>query len=59
MIHEIFLTTDHPNGGPFTSYPHLIKLLMNKTFRDDILAQLPPDVQKHSVLKSIKRIYSK
>ena len=55
---KIFLTTDHPNGGPFTSYPHLIKLLMNKTFRDDILAQLPPDVQKHSVLKSIKREYT-
>ena len=31
---------------------------MNKTFRDAILAQLPPDVQKHSVLKSIKREYT-
>ena len=27
---RVFLTTDHPNGGPFTSYPHLIKLLMDR-----------------------------
>ena len=25
---RVVLTTDHPNGGPFTSYPHLIRLLM-------------------------------
>ena len=25
---RVFLTTDHPNGAPFTSYPHLIRLLM-------------------------------
>ena len=55
---KIFLTTDHPNGGPFTSYPHLIKLLMDKTFRDDILAQLPPEIQNHCVLKSITREYT-
>ena len=24
---ESFLTTDHPNGAPFTSYPHLIKFV--------------------------------
>ena len=24
---QVFFTTDHPNGGPFTSYPHLIRLL--------------------------------
>ena len=30
---RLFLTTDHPNGGPFTWYPHLIRLLMDKEFR--------------------------
>ncbi|MEY4717945.1 MAG: hypothetical protein RL563_563, partial [Pseudomonadota bacterium] len=30
---RIFLTTDHPNGAPFTSYPHLIRLLMDRSFR--------------------------
>ena len=30
---RIFLTTDHPNGAPFTTYPHLIRLLMDRSFR--------------------------
>ncbi len=55
---KIFLTTDHPNGGPFTSYPHLIKLLMDRSFRNDILENLPKDVQEHTILKSLKREYS-
>ena len=30
---RVFLTTDHPNGAPFTTYPHLIRLLMDRSFR--------------------------
>ena len=55
---KIFLTTDHPNGAPFTSYPHLIKLLMDKTFRDDLLDQMSTDISKHTILKDIKREYT-
>ena len=55
---KIFLTTDHPNGGPFTSYPHHIKLLMNKTFRDDLLDQMSTDISDHTILKQIKREYT-
>ena len=55
---KIFLTTDHPNGGPFTSYPHLIKLLMDKTFRDDLLDRLAVDIKEHTILKDIKREYT-
>lgn len=55
---RIFLTTDHPNGAPFTSYPHLIKLLMDKTFRNDMFASLNLDAQKMSTLASIDREYS-
>ena len=47
---RIFLTTDHPNGAPFTSYPHLIRLLMDKTFRNEKLAGLHPDAQQLSDL---------
>lgn len=43
---RIFLTTDHPNGAPFTSYPHLIRLLMDKSFRNDMLATIHPEAQK-------------
>lgn len=55
---KIFLTTDHPNGAPFTSYPHLIRLLMDKSFRDDAFAQLNLDAQAMSNLTSIDREYS-
>ena len=55
---RVFLTTDHPNGGPFTSYPHLIRLLMDRSFRNDMLAMIHPDAQKASILASIKREYT-
>ncbi len=55
---RIFLTTDHPNGAPFTSYPHLIRLLMDKSFRNEAFAKLNLDAQAMSNLKSLDREYS-
>ena len=55
---RIFLTTDHPNGAPFISYPHLIRLLMDKSFRNDMLATIHPEAQKMTTLSSIDREYS-
>ena len=55
---RVFLTTDHPNGAPFTSYPHLIRLLMDKSFRNDVLSTLNPDAQAASNLGSIDREYT-
>jgi len=55
---RIFLTTDHPNGAPFTSYPHLIRLLMDRSFRNDMLASINKDAAAASVLGSIDREYS-
>lgn len=55
---RIFLTTDHPNGGPFTAYPHLIRLLMSYDFRMSIFERLHADVKKSSPLPSLKREYS-
>jgi formylmethanofuran dehydrogenase subunit A len=52
---RVVLTTDHPNGAPFTSYPHLIRLLMDKTFRDEQLARLHPEVAAQSALRDIER----
>ncbi len=52
---QVVLTTDHPNGGPFTSYPHLIRLLMDRSFRDEQLATLHPDVAANCALRSITR----
>lgn len=55
---RVFLTTDHPNGGPFVSYPHLIRLLMDKTFRNERLATIHKDAARTSNLGSISREYS-
>ena len=52
---RVVLTTDHPNGAPFTSYPHLIRLLMDKSFRDEQLARLHPDVVAQTSLGSLTR----
>ena len=52
---RIFLTTDHPNGAPFTTYPHLIRLLMDKAFRDEQFAKLPKAARKHSILAELNR----
>ncbi|MFM8574171.1 MAG: amidohydrolase family protein, partial [Pirellula sp.] len=49
--------TDHPNGGPFTGYPHLIRLLMDYDFRMSIFDRLHPDVKATSSLPSLKREY--
>jgi formylmethanofuran dehydrogenase subunit A len=52
---RVVLTTDHPNGGPFTSYPHLIRLLMDRSFRNEQLARLHPEVAAQAALRSITR----
>lgn len=55
---QIFLTTDHPNGAPFTAYPHLIKLLCSHDFRMEIFEQLHPAVKEWSNLASLTREYT-
>jgi formylmethanofuran dehydrogenase subunit A len=55
---RIFLTTDHPNGAPFYYYPHLIRLLMDKTFRNEMLRTIHPGAQKATVLSTLTREYS-
>ena len=37
---RVVLSTDHPNGGSFMSYPTLIRLLMDRTYRDEQLARV-------------------
>jgi len=34
---KIYMTSDHPNGGPFIYYPKIIRWLMDKKSRDDML----------------------
>jgi formylmethanofuran dehydrogenase subunit A len=39
-MNRTFLTTDHPNAGPFTRYPRVIKWLMSKKAREATLATM-------------------
>ncbi len=39
---RVVLSTDHPNGGSFLSYPALIQLLMDRAVRDERLKQVNP-----------------
>ena len=37
---RVVLSTDHPNGGSFASYPDLIRLLMDRAWRDERLKRV-------------------
>ena len=41
---QVFFTTDHPNGAPFTTYPELFALLMSADLRAQWLSRLPAEV---------------
>ena len=55
---QIAMSTDHPNGGSFLAYPQIIRFLMDRTYRQDILKTVHPKVLKKSVLKDIDREYT-
>jgi formylmethanofuran dehydrogenase subunit A len=55
---RIFLTTDHPNGAPFTAYPTLLRLLMDRSYRNDCLKAIHPAAQQATSLASISREYA-
>jgi formylmethanofuran dehydrogenase subunit A len=52
---KIFMTTDHPNGGPFTSYPRIMTWLMSKKAREATLRRINPRARSKSLLPSIER----
>jgi formylmethanofuran dehydrogenase subunit A len=47
---RVVLSTDHPNGGSFLSYPALIQLLMDRSVREDRLKQVNPKLLAGSPL---------
>ncbi len=55
---RVFFTTDHPNGAPFTRYPELIRLLMDRDFRNACLETLHPEARAMTLLGDIKREFS-
>ncbi len=55
---RVFLTTDHPNGGPFTAYPDIIRLAMDRDYRAEVLETLPARARKRTILAELEREYS-
>jgi len=57
--YQIGLTTDHPNGGPFTSYPLVYKWLMDKKSRKEMLEDVVSQkASTATTLKDIDREYT-
>jgi formylmethanofuran dehydrogenase subunit A len=56
---RVVLSTDHPNGGSFMSYPELIRLLMDRAYRDERLARVNTQLLAGSALADgIRREYT-
>jgi formylmethanofuran dehydrogenase subunit A len=55
---RVVMSTDHPNGGSFLAYPQIIRLLMDRTYRQDILKKSPPQVVERSRLADLDREYT-
>ncbi|MCP4079741.1 MAG: formylmethanofuran dehydrogenase subunit A [Planctomycetaceae bacterium] len=55
---QLALSTDHPNGASFLSYPQIIALLMDRDFRRQQIEKLHDGVREHSDLYEIDREYS-
>jgi formylmethanofuran dehydrogenase subunit A len=47
---RLVLSTDHPNGGSFRSYPELVRLLMDRGYRDEQLKRVNPALLSGSAL---------
>lgn len=52
---KILMTTDHPNAGPFTSYPKIIAWLTSRKAREKTMIRINKRARKKSLLPSIDR----
>lgn len=55
---RVFFTTDHPNGAPFTAYPQIFGLLMDRQMRAEWISRLPKAAMKMTTLPAITREYT-
>lgn len=55
---RVLFTTDHPNGAPFTAYPEVLALLMDRDRRAAEIARLPAEAMAATTLPSIGREYT-
>lgn len=55
---QLMLSTDHPNGGSFTNYPRLIRLLMDSSFRREEIKRVNQKAISRTSLPGIDREYT-
>jgi formylmethanofuran dehydrogenase subunit A len=55
---RVVMSTDHPNGGSFLAYPQIIRLLMDRAYRQERLKEVHPVVRERSVLADLTREYT-
>ncbi len=55
---RVVMSTDHPNGGSFLAYPQIIRLLMDRTYRQDVLKTVHPMVRERTSLADLDREYT-
>jgi formylmethanofuran dehydrogenase subunit A len=56
---QVMLSTDHPNGGSFLSYPKLIRLLMDRAFREDQIGRANRRaIRRTALLDGLDREYT-
>ena len=54
---RVYLTTDHPNAAPFTTYPKIVSWLMSSRAREKVLNMINKKARKRSLLQGIDREY--
>jgi formylmethanofuran dehydrogenase subunit A len=56
---QVMLSTDHPNGGSFLSYPKLIRLLMDRAYREDQMGRANQKaIRRTALLDGLDREYT-
>lgn len=55
---KVAMSTDHPNGGSFLAYPQIIRLLMDRQWRRDMLKLAPPELLSRCSLADLDRQYT-
>jgi formylmethanofuran dehydrogenase subunit A len=56
---RLVLSTDHPNGGSFMMYPRLIRLLMDREFRNEQIKKVNQRaISKTLLLNNLEREYT-
>jgi formylmethanofuran dehydrogenase subunit A len=55
---RISLATDHPNGASFVLYPRIIRLLMDREYRREMMKKAHPKALAKTTLPELDREYS-